>query len=87
MSKIDEIKKALKDKKLVIGTNSVNKGLKRDNLKSVFYASNCPADAMGNLNHYNKLTNVGLENFDGNSIQLAEICGKPFNILMVGIKK
>lgn len=81
-----EIKQALKEKKLVIGTRVVFKGLKKGRIKKVIYASNCPAESMKDLEQYSK-SEAGPEAFSGNSVKLGEVCGKPFKILMVGIKK
>ena len=81
-----EIKEALKESRLVIGTRVVLKGLKKGGIQKVICASNCPAASMKDLEQYSK--NVkGIETFGGNSAELGEICGKPFKALTVGIKK
>ncbi len=82
-----EIKEALKSKKIVIGSNSVFRNLIGGSLKSVIHASNCPQDKLVDLERYSKLSGTQLDKFGGNSLQLGEICGKPFNVLLVGLKK
>lgn len=82
-----EIKAALKSRKILMGSRTVLKGLKNDQLSTVFYATNCPDDTLEDLNHYSKLSGMKIERFEGSSVQLGEICGKPFSILLVGIKK
>ncbi len=82
-----EIKEAIKEKKLVIGTRSIIRNLKTGSLKSVVCSSNCTDDLIKDLNYYSKNFGVEIKRFRGNSRQLGEICGKPFNIMVLGIKK
>lgn len=84
-----EIKKdmetAMKSGNFVMGTNSVMKAMKNGKLNSVVYATNCPASTMEDLNHYSAVGGVEIKQFDGNSLQMGEFCGKPFNIVLFGI--
>jgi len=82
-----QIKDAIKNEKLIIGSRTVLKNLKNEMLDSVVYASNYPDGMIKDLNHYSKVSGVKLEEFNGNSVQLGELCGKPFRILIVGVKK
>lgn len=87
MTEEKEIKAAMKDKKLVIGSKSVFKNLKQNIIKSVIYASNCPEGTCRDLEYYSKNFGTELKKFKGNSRQLGEICAKPFNVSVLGIKK
>ena len=87
MSYLQEIKDGLKAKKIAVGRNSVMRGLKNGSIKTIVYASNCPQETVNDLSHYGKMTAIKVEKFDGNSVKLAEICGKPFNISILGVKK
>jgi len=87
MANEKEIKSAMEEKKLVIGSRSVFKNLKQNIIKSVIYASNCPEGTYENLEYYRKHFGIELKKFKGNSRQLGEICAKPFNISILGIKK
>ena len=82
-----DIKSAVKSKNLIMGSRTVLKNLKNDNLSTVVYASNCPDEMLKDLNYYSKISGIKFEKFEGNSVQLGEICGKPFKILVVGIRK
>ena len=82
-----EIKDAAKSQKLLMGSKTVLRGVKSKSLSTVIYASNCPDGVLKDLNHYSKISGMKLEEFSGNSIQLGEMCGKPFAMLMVGVKK
>ena len=87
MSIESEIKNAAKEKKLIIGSNTVLKGIKKGAVKYVICTNNCSEDLMNDLNYYNKSFGIEIKKFSGNSRQLGEICGKPFNIMLLGIKK
>ncbi|MFQ5647739.1 MAG: ribosomal L7Ae/L30e/S12e/Gadd45 family protein [Candidatus Aenigmatarchaeota archaeon] len=82
-----EIKDAMGAKRLAIGSRTVLRGLKRGSLKSVVYATNCPEGTRKDLNHYATLSKIEVKEFGGDSSRLGELCGKPFNILAVGVKK
>jgi large subunit ribosomal protein L30e len=82
-----EIKKAIKEGKLVIGSKRVLKDLKQGVIKSVIYASNCPENRKKDINYYSKHFGIEVKRFKGNSRQLGEICGKPFNVVLLGIRK
>ena len=81
------LESARKSGKLVIGTREVLRGLKSSKISSIFYSSNCPKDFLDDLNNYGSLAEVKIEKFEGNSANLGEACGKPFNVSVVGIKK
>ncbi len=87
MSMDKEIKEALKAKKVVIGSNSVLRNLRVGGLKSIIHASNFPQERLIDLERYGKMSGTELNKFTGTSIELGEICGKPFNVLVVGVKK
>lgn len=81
------IKMAIRDKKLVIGSKETIKGVKNGKIKAVVYASNCPKNKIKDLNHYTTLSNIDLKKFEGDSKKLGELCGKPFNTIIIGIVK
>ncbi len=80
------IKDAMNEKRVVIGTRAVMKGLKRGHVGKVVYASNIPETTRQDLGHYSKL-GIEAEEFPGDSLKLSQTCGKPFKILLIGIKK
>ncbi len=87
MTADQEIREAMKEKRLVIGSRSVMKGVKGGSVKNVVFASNCPENTKKDLEYYASGSFVAIKEFSGSSLQLGELCGKPFNILLVGIKK
>jgi len=82
-----EIKEATKEKKLVIGTRATVKLLKNNGIRIVILSSNVPESIRNDMERYNKESKSELVNFDGDSIRLGQMCGKPFKMLSLGIKK
>ncbi len=82
-----EIRDAIKEGKMVIGTRTVMKGAKRGSVSSIIYASNCPENTKKDLQYYASGEFISVKEFKGSSFQLGELCGKPFNVLLIGIKK
>lgn len=82
-----EIREAIKEKKILIGTRTVIKSVKSGAVTNVIYASNCPENTKKDLEYYSKNEFMSMRQFEGNSFQLGELCGKPFNVLLIGIKK
>jgi len=82
-----ELLDAAEKGKLAIGTRSVLREIKRGKITAVLHAENCPAESLTNIKQMATISNVNLESFKGNSRALGEALGKPFNIVLVGIRK
>ena len=82
-----DVKDALKSGRLVIGSRSVFRGVKNNTIESVIISVNCPKGRVNDLSYYNKEFGIDLKEFKGSSRKLGEMCGKPFNIIMVGVKR
>lgn len=83
----EDIREAMKKKRIVIGTRSVLKGLKMGEFNLVVYASNIPEKFKGDLEYYARISGIEVKGFKEDSAKLGELCGKLFLILTVGIKK
>ena len=81
------INEALKEGKVLMGSSSVFRQLKKGGLERIICASNLPASSRKGLDHYVSVSGIEVKEFDGDSAKLGERCGKPFNILLIGIKK
>ena len=86
MTNIDDIKKALKDGKVVIGTSRVMKSLRAGNLSKVYLTSNCPADVKKNVKYYAGLGKTEVVQLKLANDALGTVCKKPFSISVLGIK-
>jgi large subunit ribosomal protein L30e len=87
MTVLQQIKEAKDNEKLVMGSREVFKGIKNEMIETVIYASNCPAETVKDLNHYGKVSKIKTEPFKNDSSKLGELCGKPFGVLVIGIRK
>ena len=84
---VGEIKKLIKEDKLVIGTERTMKLLKTGKVQKVYLATNCPEDVRESVEHYAEIGGVevvdsGLQNTD-----LGDICKKPFQIAVIALPK
>ncbi len=82
---IEDLRNALKENKVILGSKRTIKYLKLGNVKMIVIANNCPENVKKDLEHYTKLTGIKLENFDGTAKQLGIFCGKPFSIATLAI--
>jgi len=83
---VQELRTALNNKNLIIGTKRTIKYLKIKNVKLVILANNCPENIKKDIEHYANLSEVKVETFDGTGKQLGIFCGKPFSITALAIK-
>jgi len=82
-----EIKKFMKEKRLVIGTNQTMDKLRKDKIEKIFTSRNCPEEILNDLETYSKMSGIKLEKLKVNSIDLGTICKKQFNIAVLGVLK
>ena len=82
----DELRNAVNEKRVIIGSKQTVKNLKLKNIKLVVLASNCPENIKKDIEYYSKLTGIKIEKFDGTAKQLGVFCGKPFSIAVLAIK-
>ena len=79
---IDNLRKALKEGKLKTGLEETNKLLKKDKVKEVFVASNCPENWENTLKKYCEITKCKFSKLKENSNEVGAICKKPFSIVV-----
>lgn len=80
---VEEIKTALANEKLIIGTDVVLKKLKNGEVKKVFVAVNTPEIVKSDIAHYAKLAKIEVAYLEESNEDLQEICKKRFNISIV----
>jgi large subunit ribosomal protein L30e len=83
---VQELRTALNNKNVIIGTKRTIKYLKIKNVKLVILANNCSENIKKDIEHYANLSEVKVETFDGTGKQLGIFCGKPFSITALAIK-
>ena len=87
MGNIEDIKKAIKEKKIIIGTDRTIKALKLGKAEKVFLTSNCPEGVKEDIEHYGRLGNVKIIKLKQPNDELGTLCKKPFPISVLSFKK
>ena len=73
--------KAVKTGKVIIGANRTIDAAAEGTAKMVILASNCPEDIKQKV----QATNVPVLEYEGTSVELGAVCGKPFTIAAMAI--
>jgi len=82
----DELRNALNENKVIIGSKQTIKNLRLKNVKLIILASNCPENIKKDIDYYSKQTGIKVDKFNGTAKQLGVFCGKPFSIAVLAIK-
>ncbi len=81
----EEIRKAIREGKVIIGTDRTIKFIMNGKISKVVIAKNCPENIRKRLEYYSKIYGIEIVEFDGNNKELGTFCGKPFSISVMGI--
>ncbi|MFH1064347.1 MAG: ribosomal L7Ae/L30e/S12e/Gadd45 family protein [Candidatus Woesearchaeota archaeon] len=84
---VTEIKKLIKEDKLVIGADETLKGLRKDRFEKIFLAGNCPEILKSDIEHLASLSEVEIVDTGIQNTELGDICKKPFAISVMGLVK
>jgi ribosomal protein L30E len=77
---LDNLKKAIKEKKLIIGTERTVSALKRGEVKEVFISKNCPELLRKEIKNYAAISNISVNELKKSNEEIGTICKKPFSI-------
>lgn len=80
-----ELRKALETGKVVIGSNETVRLAKTGGAKLIIVAKNAPKELKDDINYYAKLSNIPVYEFEGTSVELGTMLGKPFVIASLAI--
>ncbi len=81
------IASVVKTGKVSFGTNAALQSAKTGKAKMLVLASNCPKDIKEDIEHYSKLSGIPVISYKGTSMDLAEVCKKPFIISALTIRE
>ena len=70
-----------------IGAKSAIDAIRRGEAKLVVVASNCPREEYEDIQHFAKLSETKIHEFEGTSWDLGEIVGKPYMVSAIAIIK
>jgi large subunit ribosomal protein L30e len=78
---------AAKTGKVAFGANSAVQNAKTGKAKVIILAANCPKTIREDIEYYANLSEVPLITYKGSSLDLAALCGKPFNVSALSIRE
>jgi large subunit ribosomal protein L30e len=81
------IASAVKTGKVSFGANSALLNAKTGKAKLIVLAANCPKNVKDDVEFNAKLSKVPLLSYRGSSMDLANVCGKPFIISALSIRE
>ncbi len=77
---IENLRKALKENKLILGADRALKLLKNGKVSHIFLSSNCAPGIRENLKHLAKISNINVTELKETNEELGAICKKSFSI-------
>ncbi len=78
-----DLKKILKEKKVMFGTNQTIKGLKTGKVKEVFLANDCPEKVIEDIEHYASFSKIIINKLNQSKKDLGLVCKKNFAICVI----
>ncbi|MBI5035860.1 50S ribosomal protein L30e [Candidatus Micrarchaeota archaeon] len=79
------IRLAVDSGKVTLGSQRTIQHALHGDAKLVVIAKNCPEDVAKDLKHYCSLSEVRVLDFNGTSIELGTVCGKPFPVSALSV--
>ena len=82
---VEEIRNALKDDKVLMGTEKVIKGIKNKSVKTVIMSNNAPESVKADIEHYSQISEISVNQVDMNNEELGTLCRRKHNISVLAI--
>ena len=71
---------------VTLGSDKSVQALKLGKGKLVIIANNCPEEVREDVMYYSKLSEVPVYTYEGSSVDLGSVCGKPFTVATLIIR-
>lgn len=84
-SAIDEIRKQLGSKNMIIGEREVQKGILKGTIKKVYLAKNCKVQVRRDIEKSREIAGFDLEVVSLQNEELGILCKKPFSVSVIGV--
>ena len=81
------IRVAVDTGKVILGSNKSIQAIKLGNGELVVMAANAPKNLKEDVEVYSKLSEIPVHIFDGSSVELGSICGKPFTVSVLVVQE
>ncbi|MDO5851395.1 MAG: 50S ribosomal protein L30e [Methanobacteriaceae archaeon] len=72
---------------VILGSYKTIQSLKLGKGELIIIAENCPKDIKEDIERYSKLSNIPVFTFEGSSVELGSVCGKPFTVASLMIQE
>jgi len=82
-----DIKKLVKEKKVIIGIERTIKNLKLGRIDKVIMSSNCAKNTLEDIGYYAGLNSTETVKVSYSNEELGVICKKPFSISVISVLK
>ncbi|WP_048148939.1 50S ribosomal protein L30e [Palaeococcus ferrophilus] len=80
-----ELRKAIETGEVVIGSKRTVQLAKIGGAKLIVVAKNAPKEVKDDIEYYAKLSNIPVHVFEGTSVELGTVLGKPFVVAALAV--
>ncbi len=81
----NNIRLAVDSGKVALGVNKVMDSIKENNAKLIVVATKNKPEILQDVQHLTKVSNIKTVMFEGNSMELGAVCGKPYSVSVLSI--
>ncbi len=81
----NNIRLAVDSGKTAIGINSVLDSIKENSAKLIIITSKSKPEELQEIAHLAKVADIEVIKFDGDSMRLGAVCGKPYSVAAISI--
>ena len=81
-----ELRMAIQTGKVAIGSRKTLKDIKNGSGKLIIFARNCPIRLKKSIDQYSKISKIPVYVYSGTSIELGNLCKKPFPVAAMSIR-
>jgi large subunit ribosomal protein L30e len=85
MNLVKAVRSAVDADNVILGSKETLNRVLSGDVKYVVVASNCERRAREDLSRFAEISNVEVQEFAGSSVELGEVCGKPFVVSMLAV--
>ncbi len=79
------IRSAVDSGNVILGTKKTLNLVMSGGAKYVVVAENCEKNAKEDLRRYAEISGIDVQEYSGSSVELGEVCGKPFVVSMLAV--
>jgi large subunit ribosomal protein L30e len=81
----NNIRLAVDSGKVALGVNKVMDSIRENNAKLIVVAAKNKPQILQDIQHITKVSNIKTLTFDGNSVELGAVCGKPYSVSVLAV--